>query len=263
MFIHKLPNAAASKISVTTTATTLLSLIDTAAGSAASLAGKLNAIDIVAEDGDIRVLFDGNTPTSTNGILLKNGSFLTFRGVPLTKMQLISAGTGSVSCSVQVGMSDDSESTAVSGGGAALNSDGELILASDDTALGATNVANSTPEWAHTSRETFVLTNVPNATPAEIIFDMEGYSRWSVQVEDTGGTDTFDTDYEVSNESTDSAAAFLDVTASMTFAAGSASADHFAYLAPATNFPAKAVKIEITTAGAADDADFNVFVYRS
>lgn len=124
MYIHKLPNAAASTISVTTAAQTLYALIDTAASTAANLVGKLNAVDIVVEGGDVRVLFDGNAPTSSEGVLLSSGTIYTFRGVPLTKMQLIATGASPVICSIQVGMSDDSENTSAAGTATASASEG-------------------------------------------------------------------------------------------------------------------------------------------
>jgi len=110
MYIYKLYNAAASKITVTGTATTLLSLIDTAGGAASSLPGYLNAVDLVIEDGDVRMLFDGNTPTATNGILLSSGMIYSFRGVPLSQMRLIRV-SGNVACSVQVGKSEIGENS--------------------------------------------------------------------------------------------------------------------------------------------------------
>lgn len=109
MYIVKLPNAAAAMISVTSTATSIYNLIDTAASAIANLDGRNNAIDINVEDGDIRVLFDGNTPTASNGILLSSGVSYQFRGVPLTQMKLIRAGSANVSCSVQVGRSEVGE----------------------------------------------------------------------------------------------------------------------------------------------------------
>ena len=109
MYIFKLANAAASKISVTTTATSLYDLLDTAASAANSLPGDLNAVDLVVEDGDIRVLFDGNTPTAANGLLLKTTNIYSFRGVPLTKLKLIRAGGADVAVSVQVGRSATGE----------------------------------------------------------------------------------------------------------------------------------------------------------
>ena len=70
MYINKLPNAAASKLIVTSTATSLLDLIETASGTAHGLDGfRLNGIDLFVEDGDIRILFDGNTPTCPSLIL--------------------------------------------------------------------------------------------------------------------------------------------------------------------------------------------------
>lgn len=111
MYINKLPNAAASVITVTSTATSLESLIATAASTTFDMDGRMNAIDIHPEDGDIRVLIDGNTPTAANGLLLKGGGFYSLRGVPLTKMLLIRV-TGDVSCSVQIGRSDPDESSA-------------------------------------------------------------------------------------------------------------------------------------------------------
>lgn len=88
---------------------------------------------------------------------------------------------------------------------------------------------------------------------------MEGYTGWSIHVEKTGGTDTFDTDYFVSNEDALSTADWLEITP--TFASGSASADHIAH--PASEMlRTKAVKLKFTTADGGDDADFQVFIYR-
>lgn len=117
MYIVKLPNAAAHKLTVTGTATSLFSLITTAAGQDADLEGRLNAIMLNVEDGDIRVLFDGNNPTATEGLLLARGEKATFTGVPLSKMKLIRAGSADVTISVEVGLSDECEGFALSPGG--------------------------------------------------------------------------------------------------------------------------------------------------
>lgn len=114
MYIYKLPNAAASVITVTATATSLFDLIETAASTAHGLPeGLINAIDLYVEDGDIRVLMDGNTPTASLGVLLKRGGRYCFRGVPVTKLKLIRTGSANVSVSLAVGVSDDRESTNV------------------------------------------------------------------------------------------------------------------------------------------------------
>jgi len=108
--------------------------------------------------------------------------------------------------------------------------------------------------------ETFTLTNVPNATPDEtIIVDLSGYRGWSVHVEKTGGADTFDVDYFVSNEDALSTADWLEITP--TFASGSATADHIAH-PDSQMLVTKGLKLKITTAGAANDADFQAFVRR-
>ena len=110
MYIEKLPNAAAGKISVTSTATRLYALIDTAAGESAGLESKnLNAVDIMVEDGDVRVAWQNTTPTATNGFLLSQGVRYYFPGVPLTTMQLIRVGGSDVACSVSVGKSKPGE----------------------------------------------------------------------------------------------------------------------------------------------------------
>lgn len=116
MYIQKLPNAASSKIAITGTATTLLSLMTTSAGEALGVAErKLNACDIAIEGGgDARVLFDGNTPTATNGFLLARGMVYHFRGVPIHSMRLIRVGTSNVTASVQIGQSETGENTSSS-----------------------------------------------------------------------------------------------------------------------------------------------------
>ena len=135
MYIYKLPNAAASKISVTSTATGVLDLIDTAASTEADLPSTLNSIDITPEDGDIRMMWDGNSPTSSDGFLLKSGQTYSFRNIPaLSKMELIRTGASNVNVSVQVGSSSDSESTSIAGapslaGGGTV--DGDLEITGD------------------------------------------------------------------------------------------------------------------------------------
>ena len=112
MYIYSLANATASVITVTSTATTLYSLLDTAGSAANNLPGSLNAVDLVVESGsDVRILFDGNTPTASLGILLSQGAMYSFRGVPLTQLKLIRTGSSNASVSVQVGYSKEGESS--------------------------------------------------------------------------------------------------------------------------------------------------------
>ena len=118
MLPFQLSNANASVISVGATAQTLKALIDTAAGAQQNYTARrqLDAVDIVAEDGDIRVLYDGNTPTASKGILIREGMTFCIRHVLLDNIKLISV-LGSTSCSIQIGESEGSETTALTGGG--------------------------------------------------------------------------------------------------------------------------------------------------
>lgn len=115
MYVHKHQNAAGSKITVTATATNIFDLINTAASTTSVNAGfqveKINAINIFPEDGDVRYLMDGNTPTSTNGILVKQGERLMLRNCPVKHLKLIRV-SGDVVCNVELGHSDQGESSA-------------------------------------------------------------------------------------------------------------------------------------------------------
>jgi len=139
MYIYKLANAAASKITVTATATTLFDLLDTAAGTANGLPGYLNAVDLVVEDGDVRMLLDGNTPTGTNGILLSSGVMYSFRGIPLTQMRLVRV-TGDVSVSVQVGKSEAGEGSSAAAFDVTLEAGTVTIGGVDITEIAGTAV---------------------------------------------------------------------------------------------------------------------------
>ena len=118
---------------------------------------------------------------------------------------------------------------------------------------------NLNPEYTHYVKEIQTFSNVANATPVFGYVNMEGYRGCSIHVEKTGGSDTFDVDYESSNEGSDSSSDWIDTTATWTITGG-ATADHMAY--PNEQLKAVAHRFEITTAGGGDDADFNVFVYK-
>lgn len=114
MISFPLANSSASKITVTTAATPLLTLINTAGSTTHNFLLNLDAADIVVESGSVRVLYDGNTPTASNGVLLSSGTTFVLRHVPLKNVVLIST-SGSVSCSVQIGESEASETTVLAG----------------------------------------------------------------------------------------------------------------------------------------------------
>ena len=111
MFIPvKLPNAAGSVITVTSTATSLYDLIETAAGTAFSPANKeqLNALVITNESADaVRFLADGNTPTSSLGLLFPAEQTSIMDDIPLSKMKLIRTGGSNATCSLQLGVATE------------------------------------------------------------------------------------------------------------------------------------------------------------
>jgi hypothetical protein len=150
MFIEAFQTAAGSKIAVTNTATNIFDLVNTSQSTALANAGfsnGVNAIIIQPEDGDVRVLFNG-TPTSTNGFLIPQGAIATLCNVPLKAMKLIRTGGSNVTCSIQIGKSDLSESSAIiPSGGSAITS----IV----PGTGATNLGKA-EDAAHTSGDTGV-----------------------------------------------------------------------------------------------------------
>ena len=117
MIPFKLPNINGSVIAVTGTASTLQSLIRTASSSTTFDVNNLDAIDLVVEGDDIRVAFDGNTPTATEGLKVTGSKSL--RNISLDALQLVSTGATS-NVSIQIGRTASDESgggTFSSGGG--------------------------------------------------------------------------------------------------------------------------------------------------
>jgi len=120
MIEYKLLNSASHKITVTSTATSLKDLMDTAGSVVNDLPLKLDAVDIFVESGSVRYLVD-NTPTAAIGALLKDQSIHRLRGVRLDKMKLIST-SGSAVLTVVVGEKEPGESSSASLNGNAVNS---------------------------------------------------------------------------------------------------------------------------------------------
>lgn len=104
MIEYKLPNAAAHNITVTSTATALESLIDTAASATSALPNDLNMVELYPVDGDIHYLTDGNVPTTTSGMLVPIGNRVTI-SCQVSKMKLIYV-TANVDVRVRVGRSE-------------------------------------------------------------------------------------------------------------------------------------------------------------
>jgi hypothetical protein len=103
--IIKLPSAAASQITVSTTAMTINDFIEAAAGSDFKVPTDANSLDIQVESNSIRFLTDGNTPTSSLGFEMSASgiSIKQFRGFDLTKFYLIRSGGADAVCNVSIG----------------------------------------------------------------------------------------------------------------------------------------------------------------
>ena len=101
----KLPNAASSQITVTSTATSLESLIQTAAGEDFRLKQDTNACDLQVESNTVRFMCDDNTPTASLGTLLDSSgvSIVRLRGEELEKCLLIRGGGSDATVNVRLG----------------------------------------------------------------------------------------------------------------------------------------------------------------
>jgi hypothetical protein len=134
-------NANGSVITVTSTSTLLANLVNTAQSTNLFPLPWNNTgadgINITPEDGDVRYLADGNTPTATKGQLLKEGQTYFLRQVDLTNFRLIRVGGANVACSIAVGVSDAEESSAVGGSAGGGGGGGDVNI----TEIGGTAVS--------------------------------------------------------------------------------------------------------------------------
>jgi hypothetical protein len=141
MIIKQLPNAAASTIAVTVASADLASLIATAGASPFPYDDSINCAILVPEDGDVRILIDGNTPTAADGLLLSSGSSYTFSGFSVLRAKLIRAGGSDVKVGVQVGQaSSGDEPVVVSSGVSQVN------IKAEDIEIGAVEIKNPTDD---------------------------------------------------------------------------------------------------------------------
>jgi hypothetical protein len=184
MLVYKSPNASGSTISVTTTATTIFDLVNTAAGTDLVNAGfphGVNSIDIKVEDGDIRWLDDGNTPTSSAGFLLASGDVAFLRDINMKTLQLVST-TGTVSCSVRVGINDREDVSAITGGGSAAGNEDIISTVATYTSV---SMSLADTEYTYT---------LPSAAKSiEMRLDIDSTSDFKLNI--GGGVGDSATDY--------------------------------------------------------------------
>lgn len=101
----KLPNAAASVITATSTAQKIEALIETAAGEKVELAEQ-DAIDLIARTEGFTYLDNGNVPTAVNGFQVEEGGVISLRGLSLNRLYLIRTGSIDATVEVRVGQTN-------------------------------------------------------------------------------------------------------------------------------------------------------------
>lgn len=191
MILRKLPNASASKITVTSSSQDLSTLIDTANGGPANLDPTIDALIIHVEDGDINLGYN-YTPTASLGFLLKEGNTYYFNKVYFASMNLIRTGASDVSCRIQIGESEKQEQTVFgqmigSGGGGSSTASGS---AGGDMSqyVAKPSGLNADATVAYTSPTTITITGLP--------FTFTKYDIESIrQIPNAGGAGDQDTLY--------------------------------------------------------------------
>lgn len=98
MLPHKLP---ATQLTISSSVLDLASAIAAAAGADFNLPGGANRVVIQIETNDLRYLWDGNEPTSSNGILVTAGNGFTIDG-DIGKLKMIRDGGSDVVAHVQI-----------------------------------------------------------------------------------------------------------------------------------------------------------------
>ena len=103
---YKLPDAASAVLTVTSTATSLQELIRTAGSNGYQMPSHMDAVDIFVETNDIRLLDDGNTPTTTNGHKFAEGTIVSFRGSDISKVIIIRDGGSDATVTIRLGQTN-------------------------------------------------------------------------------------------------------------------------------------------------------------
>lgn len=98
----KLPNAAAHILTITSSATSIEELIETAGSSNVDLTW-CDGVDLIARTNGFSYLSDGNTPTATNGLQIAAGGSVLLRGVNLANLYLIRSGGSNATVECNVG----------------------------------------------------------------------------------------------------------------------------------------------------------------
>lgn len=176
MLVQRAQNAAATKLIVTSTATSLFDLMNAAGATSLDRAGfrpGVNGIDIKIENGDIRYLDDGNTPTSTDGVLGASGECIFMRHTKLEDLKFIAV-TDNVNISVRVGICEREESSSVALGGSS-SVDNEDLISTTATYTSLT-LTNADTEYTYTLTGAAKQLEIINEECNTIKFNLNGSS---------------------------------------------------------------------------------------
>jgi hypothetical protein len=104
----------------------------------------IDALDITPENGDIRIIVSpvgtSTSPTASKGFLIKQGATLMLRHTDVRTIKAI-ATSGTVSCSLQIGLSEENETTVISGSGSG-GTGASASQVQGNVAAGATDSGN-------------------------------------------------------------------------------------------------------------------------
>ncbi len=155
------------------------------------------------------------------------------------------------------GLATDVNVTKVGGVAVEADADGfiETVAKSYDSSTQSDRVAEVNPLNQQFVPEEQTFTNVANATPEYMYFDMNGYKYFALQGEETGGTDTVAYTVEATLQD--------DGTAQGSCTYEDVTNDWFGVVSYTSDFvvnkntptAVKYVRVKVTTAGAADDWD--------
>lgn len=186
MIYQQLPNANATVLSVGTTAGTLKSFIETAGSTTFDVNG-LDGIDFNVESGSLRVAFDGNTPSTTKGLLVSG--FCSFRNVNLARISLVST-SGTISVSIQVGKTNNYESgkgqSTTSGGGGGGTPGSPSGSIQGNNAGSFAGVPNSSIDFTTGVTTAILMENAATSYKLYDDFDQSTLTGWATSV--SGGT---------------------------------------------------------------------------
>lgn len=175
MIVYKLPNANAGVIAVTGTAALLAALINTAGSTAVVFPGDINSVDLMPEDGDVRMFSDGNTPTASKGRLLKAGTVYRFRGIDFNNLRLIRTGSSNVAMNVAIGFTDPTD----------LQDSSSGVGAGSGNATGGTHLQGATKVRTAFAAGVTLTAGAGNTTSSTI--DLSGAYGAQVNLQITNG----------------------------------------------------------------------------